>query len=152
MPAGPEEHDRNSLVLLQNAQDELYAGDVLQASEKAWGAVAHYVKGVADERKWRTQGHDDVVRIAKALTARCTAPTRQRDRLMFYALGLHRNFYEDDLDPDAVQRGINEVTKLLAALRTAESRFPKKEPTRRTILRTLYRNRDSGSGNGMRPR
>ena len=38
------EHVRISDRFLGQAQSEFERGDLLQASEKAWGAVAHYVK------------------------------------------------------------------------------------------------------------
>ena len=40
----------HSLRLIRHAQDELDRGDRLQASEKAWGAVAHQLKAIANDR------------------------------------------------------------------------------------------------------
>ena len=135
-PAKAASHEDASRVLLFNAQAELDRGDVLQASEKAWGALAHYVKSVADARGWENQHHTDIMRIAQALIAVTKAPDRERSRLMA-ARGLHVNFYEDELDDESVQRGISDVTKLLAALRAAESRFPTQEPPRQRLPRTV---------------
>ena len=43
-------HQEISDVFLEHAEDEFEKGDLLQASEKTWGAVAHYVKSVARNR------------------------------------------------------------------------------------------------------
>ncbi len=126
---------------LYNAQAELDRGDALQASEKAWGALAHYVKAVAEERGWENGHHADIMRIAHALVSVAEAPGRQRSRLLA-ARGLHVNFYEDENPPESVREGINDVTKLLAALKAAESRFPTEEPPRQRRPRTVLARRD----------
>ena len=54
-PSTDEESARNleiSKRLLRQAQEELDRQDPLQASEEAWGAVAHAVKAVAEKRRW----------------------------------------------------------------------------------------------------
>ena len=53
-------HEEISGRFLHHADEEFEKGDMLQASEKAWGAVAHYVKSVAKARGLAgrvTQGH-----------------------------------------------------------------------------------------------
>lgn len=134
-------HRDSSRVLLVNAQVELDRGDLLQASEKAWGALAHYVKSVAEERGWENDHHADIMRIAQALAAVADAPQRQRERLGT-ARVLHVNFYEDELLPESVQDGINSVAKLLAALKAAEPRFPTTEPPYPRRPRTVLATRD----------
>ena len=47
-----EQHREISAQFLDHAEDEFRKGDLLQASEKAWGAVSHYVNSVARQRKW----------------------------------------------------------------------------------------------------
>ena len=53
--ATAEQHTEISDEFLERAQEELRMGDLLQASEKAWGAVAHCVKSVASEVGCRTR-------------------------------------------------------------------------------------------------
>ena len=43
--------------LLRQSQEELDADDLIQASEKAWGAAAHAIKSVAEKWGWYHQGH-----------------------------------------------------------------------------------------------
>jgi hypothetical protein len=134
-------HRDASRVLLANAQIELDRGDLLQASEKAWGALAHYVKSVVEARGWENQSHSAVMRIAQALASVAQAPGRQRERLRS-ARSLHVNFYEDEQDAESVQGGINDVTKLVGALKGAEARFPTQEPPRLKLPRTVMARRD----------
>ena len=141
-----------SRVLFHNAQVELDKGDVLQASEKAWGALAHYIKSVAEARGWENSQHADIMRIAHALVNTTGSPERQRRRLRS-ARTLHVNFYEDEEPPESIQEGINDVTKLLAGLKAAESRFPTEEPRHRKIASTVLARRGSRRTSGeMRAR
>ena len=53
-------HGEFSARLLDHADEEFEKGDMIQASEKAWGAVAHYVKSVAKARGWPDGSHRDM--------------------------------------------------------------------------------------------
>ncbi|MCY4437059.1 MAG: hypothetical protein OXE05_06965 [Chloroflexi bacterium] len=55
--ATAEQHREISLQFLDHAEDELRKGDFLQASEKAWGAVSHFVSSVARQRNWPLGSH-----------------------------------------------------------------------------------------------
>ena len=46
-----------SKIFLEKAFRELEEGDLLQASEKGWGAAAQMVKAVAQERGWEHDSH-----------------------------------------------------------------------------------------------
>jgi hypothetical protein len=47
----PERYEEISQLLLEQAQEELEKGDVLQGSEKVWGATAHAVKAHSQQSK-----------------------------------------------------------------------------------------------------
>ena len=53
-------HREISETFLQHAEQEFKKNDMLQASEKTWGAVAHYAKAVARERGWPNRSHEDL--------------------------------------------------------------------------------------------
>ncbi len=125
-------HRTVSDTLIVNAQLELDRGDDLQASEKSWGALVHYVKAIAEERGWRNEHHADIMRIAQALVGVTKNSDKQRERLQS-TRSLHVNFYEDEMDPPSVQVGINSTRKLLAALKAAEPSFPTQEPSHKRI-------------------
>ena len=46
-----EPHNTHSERLMRHAFEQLEKGDRIQASEKAWGAVAHKIKVIAGERE-----------------------------------------------------------------------------------------------------
>ena len=116
-------HVETSGRFLRQAEAELRAGDLLQASEKAWGAVAHYVKAVAAERGWRSNSHRAVNRHARTLIARTDDPKLNELRLIAVN-GLHQNFYENWFEAAQVEEGVQAVGQLLEAMRTAAARLP----------------------------
>ena len=99
---------------IRQAQEEFAKGDRLQASEKVWGAAAHAVKAVAEQRGWRHDSHarlfDVVSRVANAMD-----DPELRD-LFHMANSLHQNFYEDWQTDDFVQRGIERVYVLVGKM------------------------------------
>ena len=94
-----------SARLLREAQAELDAGDLLQASEKAWGAAAHAVKSVAEKWGWYHQGH---YRLNAAVEF--IAHHRGMEYLvnLYWAPNvMHFNYYEHELAGDTLQTAIN---------------------------------------------
>ena len=109
-----EPHEVHSQRLIQHAVEELDRGDRLQASEKAWGSAAHYLKIIADRRGWRYRGHADAHRVARALS------DEQGSQSIYNLFGvaneLHVNFYLDAKSPESIRIGIEQVKTLLAML------------------------------------
>ena len=94
-----------SLQLLRQAQEELDSGDLLQASEKAWGAAAHAIKAVAQKWGWYHQGHYRLNAVVDFI-----AYERNReDLLALYSDPslMHFNYYEHDYFEDRVQTAID---------------------------------------------
>ena len=114
--ATTERHAEISDRLLRQAMSELEEGDTIQASEKAWGAMAHFVKSVAVERGWEHETHRDVNRCARRLVM-LTSDVRRNATRLGLANALHQNFYEDWFDADTVRDGIEDVGDLVAAMR-----------------------------------
>ena len=65
--ATAEQHRAISSQFLDQAEGEFQKGDLLQASEKAWGAVSHYVNFVARLQGWPLGSHRDLIRNANDL-------------------------------------------------------------------------------------
>ena len=120
-------HGELSDTLLQQAEAEFERGDLLQASEKAWGAFAHYVKSVARERGWRNRSHTDLWDIAQELIPYTDDPARY-GTLFRSVNGMHTNFYEEYLHSSGVRGGIDDAMALIDALRRAEPDFPMERP------------------------
>ena len=111
-----EFHVETSQYMLEQAGRELRAGDILQASEKGWGAVAHTVKAIAEQRGWPHGRHGDLFSVADRISNELRQP-RIMD-LFHVANGLHVNFYEGWLSDRAVERGLGQVRELLTMLET----------------------------------
>lgn len=126
--ATAKRHREISETFLEHAEEEFNKGDMLQASEKAWGAVAHYVKSIARQRDWRNRSHDDIKEIAQALIP-YTADPPTGFRIFGLLNSLHVNFYEEHHPPRVVKRGIEDARILIDALKRAEHTFPKRRPT-----------------------
>ena len=130
-----------SRYLIEEAQEQQERGDLIQASEKCWGAVAHAVKSLAQSRGWNHRRHDllrDVVDQIAEEWDRLDLPV-----LFDSADAMHQNFYEHELYDYRVQRGINNASTLIAELerlRAEPSRpFIPQTPGRQRRLRKLTR-------------
>ncbi len=117
------QHREISDRLLDHAQDELRTGDLLQASEKAWGAVAHFVNSVAKEQGWPSGSHRNLNLNAEKLIELTPDPDGNELRLTAMN-GLHANFYEGYLSERGVKRGIEAAREFIDAMKTAAARLP----------------------------
>ena len=63
-----EEHIRTAREFLDKSEQEFAVGDILQASEKLWGAVAHTVIALAQQRGWRYGSHNELIQAARRLS------------------------------------------------------------------------------------
>ena len=126
-------HRDISDTLLEHSKIEFERGDLLQASEKAWGAVTHLVKAVAHEEGWEDGPHYMVMRNAQRLIGGSPDRIENMKRLAL-AKTLHVNFYEDDLDRDMVEVGIEGVRMLIGDMKIAAIRLSRRRegsgPTR----------------------
>ena len=60
-------HIEISHHFIQHADLMLADGELLQASEKAWGAAVHRLKAIATRRNWRHSSHRDYYAIIDSL-------------------------------------------------------------------------------------
>ena len=118
-----ESHQIHSRRLIRHAEDWLALGDRLQASEKAWGAVAHYLKVIADRRGWQYETHVDSFRVTRALAAEQANP--RISELFSIAEGLHKNYYRDSMPLEFLADRLENVRELLSILESIE---PMDEP------------------------
>ena len=115
-----ESHDIHSERLMRHAEEKLAEGDRLQASEKAWGAVAHRLKSIAERRGWEYNTHAQVYRIIKRLAAELD--NRQISVLFSAAKGFHQNYYIDAMPIEELNDEMENVRELLRLLEQADSR------------------------------
>ena len=114
--ATAEQHREISAQFLNHAEDEFRKGDLLQASEKAWGAVAHYVNSVARQRSWPLGSHRHLIENANKLISRDPVHARHTRRLLRSVEALHANFYQAAWDEETVREGIDDAKDLVTTL------------------------------------
>lgn len=102
-----QSYRERSRAFLVKARQELDAGDLEQASEKAWGAASLMVKAVAETRQIPHESHNGLWDIVGAL--RRETRDRNISRFFHVASGLHKNFYENRMDAAIVEEGISDV-------------------------------------------
>ena len=99
---------------LERARAYLSEGDLLQASEKGWGAAAQMVKAVAEARGWRHQDHRSLYQAVNRLAREAG------DDSVITAFGLagalHTNFYEGWLPREMVEQHLSQVAVLVDKL------------------------------------
>ncbi len=101
--------------LVQLADEELEKGNLAVASEKAWGAVTHRLKAIAQQRGWRHSDLKDYAMIAERLAKEAKHPERLT---MLFSAGcsLHFNALNDYKQAGQVRNDIMNVKMLLAML------------------------------------
>ena len=116
-PSPDAEAIRNAGIsheLLTNARLELDAGDLLQASDKAWGAAAFAVKAVAEKRRWFNDADWKLGSIVEII-----ASEQANDDIVAYYLAArdaHYNYYHHEYNAPAVRRIINLAARLVELL------------------------------------
>ena len=117
MPTRTEYHTDTADQFLAKARHYLAENDLLQASEKGWGAAARMVKAVAEARGWRHTSHGDLYRVVNRVSNELGDP--QLRKLFISANGLHENFYEGPMPEEFIADALDEVEEIMTRLRAA---------------------------------
>ena len=101
----PERYEEISRHLLEQAQEELDKGDILQASDKVWGATAHAVKAVCQRMGWNHHAHNHIRAAANYIAS----GLGRKDLMEAYGFldAMHGNYYEHQKEADEVGLEIN---------------------------------------------
>ena len=96
------EHAQTARDFLVAADVELAAGELVQGSGKLWGAAAHAVIAVAQQRGWQHRSHrsmkNAVIRIADELGKENELLGEVIRAEFAAAEKFHRNYYHDDME------------------------------------------------------
>ncbi len=114
MTSAAGEHTVTGHELLAKAEEAMDQDDLLQASEKGWGAAAHAVKAYAQRRGWPHNGHRLLYQAVNRL-AQETGDGQLRV-LFSSASSLHSNFYENWMPKEMVAADLAQVRKFLNKL------------------------------------
>ena len=149
----PERYEEISRHLLGQAQEELDKGDILQASDKAWGATAHAVKAVCQRMGWNHHAHNQL-----SAAANYVASQLGRDDLrtaFVYLEALHANYYEHQRGVAEIQTGISHAAFLIQELAVSplaemsgnrEHLSPVRQQDQERLLRMLTRKNQYSHG------
>ena len=103
-----EEHRETALTFLDASDREFDAGDVLQASEKLWGAFSHAVTAVCKQRGWGCGTHRQLVNSARRLVEQ-DGTSYQTPITLGIAIGearlFHTNFYTGSMEDYEIEYG-----------------------------------------------
>ena len=84
-----EEHMGTARTFLAQSVQEFLNGDILQGSEKMWGAVSHAMNAAAMQRGWPTTTHRELVNASRHLAQ------EQDDPALEMAFRIARNFHSN---------------------------------------------------------
>ena len=118
MPTRAEFHTETAQLFLLRAQDYLAEGDLLQASEKGWGAAAQSVKAAAEVRGLRHRSHRALFRIVRRVADE--SDDSSLVELFDSANALHQNFYEGLMPADTVAELIEKVVEFVGRMNRLE--------------------------------
>ena len=158
-PSPDEESARNLVVshnFLVQAREELAKEDLLQAANKAWGAVAYAIKAVAEKRRWFNDADWRLQEAASVITAEQGDNEillgflgARQAHYHFYHHEHHAHTYRQIIDATAVM-----VTKVDALLASDEPPRFVDEEIQQAIVRlqnpTSYMDRER-LANGRKP-
>ena len=98
-------------VYLAQAREEFVDDDLMQASEKAWGAAAQLAKAAGEERGWRHHSHGSLFEIVRRLAEETEDEVLGTD---FDAAGtLRANFYEGFLSSAGIETRLRNVARFI---------------------------------------
>ncbi len=91
-----EDHSETALEFLDASDREFENDNVVRGAEKLWGAAAHAVMSVAQERGWPHESHRSLKNAAIRLSE------EYEDPLIAASFGVaekfHRHFYHDSME------------------------------------------------------
>ena len=110
-----EHYQALSEKYFEEAKELLKKRDLVQASEKFWGATALTIKMLAAKRGLKLEEHGSLWAFINILAME----NNDRDiiGLFHVANGLHKNFYENEMPREAVEVSAEDIEKLIEKLR-----------------------------------
>ena len=104
-----------SRLFLEHAGVYLGQGDRIQASEKVWGAAAHALKAIGEQRGWIHSNHSHIFDIGGQIGREFGQET-QFLACLSQAQAMHNNFYENIRDIPAIQAALSAVAEFVDEL------------------------------------
>jgi hypothetical protein len=112
--AAAEEYIVASRELLAKAVEAAAQHDLLEASEKGWGAAAQMVKGLAENRGWGRYGDRQLYQAVNRLVHESS--DGQLGALFTAASGLYDNFSQAWMPQEMVWENLDRIKQFLDKL------------------------------------
>ncbi len=128
-PGDQTVEDRKAISrrFVQHAWQELAKGNRLQAGEKAWGAVAQYLKIIGQDREWNHGSHRQLEYIGRQISAEFpdyASPEFTNSLSDAYHKG-HENFYDNRRNALEIRETIEGVEGALPVLEAIVNEPPR---------------------------
>lgn len=107
---------------IARAEEYLRQGDLVQASEKSWGAAACALKSIAEERGWLHQSHSLLFDISNQVAEELDS-AGLRD-MFLSAKSMHQNFYENWEPEEGVEYAVDRIKQFLTELENVGPQIP----------------------------
>ena len=107
---------------MARAEDYLQQGDLVQASEKSWGAAACALKSIAERRGWQHQSHS----LLNDISSQIADETSRHDLHDMFAVArtMHQNFYENWEPVQTVEYAVGRIKEYLTELEAVSPQLP----------------------------
>ncbi len=132
------EYMRAARRFLLQAETEFAVGDLIQASEKSWGAIAQALKAAATLRGLGHWSHREMRQVVNVLADETGNP--RIVELFKVAEGLHANFYEARMPSNIVRSCMDDMREFVAIIANAPP--PAGLPVRPIRRRAFIRDRE----------
>lgn len=135
---------------IMQARQYLEQGDRLQAGEKAWGAIAHNLKAIGEQRGWHHGSHQQIENIGRQIVVEFENAELSNFIAETFHNG-HRNFYENYRTIEEMRITIEAAEEALPMLEELQSVNPQPftiaSNTQLRRLRALTGNTELQMGN-----
>ena len=119
----PEDRQAIARRFILQARHYLEQRDRLQAGEKAWGAIAHNLKLIGEQRGWSHGSHQQIENIARQIVIEFQdARLGQAISDVFH--NGHRNFYENQTTFDEMRDTIESAENAMPTLEALQREAP----------------------------
>ncbi len=107
---------------MERAEGYLQQGDLVQASEKSWGATACALKSIAEQRGWNHQSHSLIYDLSSQVADELGRPDLHD--MFAFTRSMHQNFYENWMPEEVVEIGVDRTKAYLAGLEAVTLELP----------------------------
>lgn len=106
-----QEHKDTARKFLADAEREFAAGENLQASEKMWGAAAHAIMAVAQDKGWPSGRHRALLGAARRIADELDDGDLRAG--LSAARLFHSNFYHDHMEEEELEPTAEDVRRFV---------------------------------------